>query len=104
MSKQKDKLREKIARMFWGIQINQTELMIEPAKWDRLNSEQREFLLSKADQILALIPDIEEAKKQEMAKFYHWLSTEWKEIDDQTATYHRTAIEKYFGQALKEEK
>ncbi len=40
--------------------------------------------------------------KQERERMYGWLSTEWKEIDNQTATYHRTAIEKYFGKERRE--
>ena len=62
--------------------------------WRRINIE----LLGRANK------DIEEAKREEKEKMYYWLSTEWKDIDNKTATYYRSKIDKFFGkQALKEE-
>ena len=50
-----EQVREKIAQMFWAIQINQTGLVVAPADWSRLSEEGKEFLREKADQILSTV-------------------------------------------------
>ncbi len=54
-SSKQEEIREGVARMFWAIQLNETGLMIAPADWDKVSPEGREFLITKADEILAYL-------------------------------------------------
>jgi len=49
-----EEVREEIAKRFWHIQINNTGIMIAPADWDRVSDEGRDYLKTKADQILSI--------------------------------------------------